>query len=340
MNEQKQRIDQHLDRLENNDVSKYKPKFLGMGAEQMVFGLEGKENSVVKVNVGMLYRFLHQFNPETNEVEINQEQQRKIDDFIQLDRERAKTMRKYFGRHYLMERAMTMNVPVTKALLGEAYTDQDRFVQTFPSGEIELPSIVRIQEKAPKAMQESSASFNFSYLETEQISVGDYEKLNAMLIDQTEPFDLSFYKQNTSQELTLLLQNLESDEQLRETIKAFLEQVIEYVEKTGEVLDIAGEDNVQFYKEGDTWDYVLLDAKYPKPDLVRQAQEFLQNLVDGKEVKEWHLWVIGNYVNFLRTMNAFAELVGLEKRLHISIAIAPISQKLLSQIKTFRESKQ
>jgi hypothetical protein len=60
-----------------------------------------------------------------------------------------------------------------------------------------------------------------------------------------------------------LLDQAATDAQLSAVLKDFTERTMAYSQETGEILDLAGADNVTVFRKDGTWRYRLVDALYP-----------------------------------------------------------------------------
>ncbi len=127
-----------------------------------------------------------------------------------------------------------------------------------------------------------------------------------------------FFAIKTHSNLKILLDKSESDENLRKTLKELVERIISYTEETGEIFDLAGEDNIVLYKEGGKWTYVLTDTQFSgESKMIEKAETILLKLSEGKEIDEKEKHVLLNIFCFIWTVNGLAEQVGLQKRINI-----------------------
>ncbi len=112
-------------------------------------------------------------------------------------------------------------------------------------------------------------------------------------------------------------------DQLRNTAKTSVEQLIEYSAKSGEILDFAGADNIQFAKEtpNGPWKLRMPDPLISdSPDApinLKAFQKTLQKIQRGETTEMSDYVVLMNGLNTVKTLNGFAAALGSEKRLQI-----------------------
>ncbi len=328
MNETAGRVNQEIKKIEDNVlVEKYKPSFLGMGGEQMVFALEDHPDSVLKVNMQALHRVLELGFIDKD---LSEEAKGKVSNFIKKDKERSNLLKQHFGKSYLPERAALVGLPLTKALVAEAFMDHSHLVQKFPEGVHDVSSVVRIQKKAPEEINSTGAeTISFRYIERDRLSEDEYELLCKMLIGESVSFEKDQFEKTLSLEGISLVKKIKEDEEFKTIVKDFVEKSITYTEETGEVLDLAGGDNVVFYERGGDAAYTLIDAKYPREGMVELSKGFYEELKQGGELKYWNLLVLANFFNYVRTINGLAILSGSDKRLKL------LTEDIAGTAKTF-----
>ena len=90
-----------------------------------------------------------------------------------------------------------------------------------------------------------------------------------------------------------------------------------YTQKTEEIFDLAGQDNIVFSKKGETWIYTLVDTLYPGEKMIGKTKIILLKLSMGNEIDSYERNVLLNVFNFVRTVNGLAEQMDIQKRISI-----------------------
>jgi len=305
---------------------KYAPEFLGAGGDNVVYDIPGRPDIVVKGSTYGLYQTLalgeDSVNAETVEDSLLLMDMREE---LKKDGELRGKLFSYFGReHVLPQKRFLMKVPVTKTILDET---ERKFKGEFYSESVkkdvdEAWTIVTIQRKL-ELLSDQYVSASTGVVEVSAIKHGlwkdkEYMKeyhavSDALVSGQDENIsveDIAFVIKAPG--LLSVVQQAEKDPEFKTMLQDFVEKAIAFAEDTGEMLDIAGRDNVVFLKEQGAWSYKLLDPTYPFADgVLTKARE-----VYGKphrSNKEWNILLQG--LNFVRGLNAMAKISGSKKRL-------------------------
>ena len=114
------------------------------------------------------------------------------------------------------------------------------------------------------------------------------------------------------------MEKSESDPKLGDVLHELIEKIISYTERTGEILDIAGDDNIIFFQKDNMWSYILVDAKYPgNNDVMRGLKLNLDKLKYEIETEEIGENILLNAFNYIRTINGIAEQLGIKARISV-----------------------
>ena len=328
-----EKVSNGYDRLpEKHDlVLKYKPVFLNRGGEHLVYTVDGHPNVVIKASTykikDSVFKIIEQ-GLSNSDLSLGTEAEREYSDEIKQKNNEAIALRSYFGNeHTLKERRYLMKVPITFELLQEIFTN-DYFGRTLPESAKNIKEVwthVVVQEYAPVFEDPNRVSFNYgSFVEDGPIDNPQrYQKVTDSTLDKSlvgfnmEEF-VSLQDHSKNKSLSELIALSKKDEQLREQLTFFVIIAIQYAENTGQILALAGEDNVSFYKEKNVWNFMLVDALSNLPEPIFQktkdlGQKFLDNVVLTQEDREY----IKRGINFVRTINGVALSLGLTEKLNL-----------------------
>ena len=300
-------------------IGHYKPEFLGEGAEHAVFEIAGHPNIVAKIRTGegaQIIRYNHEnaMPPDMLDEKVKKD----IERIMKEDEGRFLLLKEYFPDSFLNERQTVMQIPMTNELA------KTLFGQTIPAFErldsYTIPMRVRFQERIPQGAQKPEATdLKFRYLERRPISAGMYERLSGVLdgkITGEEYF--SSYEEGEK-----MIKTLRENDGAKKALRDFVKRAIEYSEDTGEALDLAGQHNVILFDDKGTWRVILPDGMYPQKDLWSDAREVAEAYTTHHDLNSHDANVLMNGMNYARTINALADVVGIKERLFISRGTIP-----------------
>ena len=307
-----------LDGLPQDIVRRHGPEFLARGGEHLVYELPGHPESVAKVDVlslrrGMEYNQEHGFPLDTLGVEL----QLRADVSIEQQRERFLTMQKCYGpEHVPNMRKYLVRVPVTKKILDEIFEGK------APGYPTEVPAIISIQRKVEGLHGEEYQTMVAEYARGERSLPLDYSKITDELVfgsSESVNTDIeTFIDMQGDEYIGALIDEMKKEESLKESITDFIKKTIDYVNSAGEIIDIQGDGNVSFVKgEDGTWNYILVDALYPRGALtMHEIKTIFINFKEKKNFEERDYSIMFSALNFIRTINGFAKYLGLGARIN------------------------
>jgi len=313
-------------------VEKYKPEFVGVGGQYVVYSLPDYPNHVVKVEADMLLRTTEGRLKTGKAPNLEVVQQR-----LNEQNRRIGALREHFGpEHALEQSSHYLKVPVNKRLISEVYARHRK--GTTPPSEMlnfegnESWSIVSVQEKCPELSDPNRMSVTSGYAETrEEANKPDFQDTYRQVTQETI-FDTKSKGTVIPEDLARLHPRLEKplfaakdDPEFRDCLKDFAKKSIQYTLDTGEALDLAGQDNVIFFKNSEgKWSYKLPDALYPSPPLnsegkVKEVQDIIAHAsTDGvNALNNGERNVLMNTVNYVRVVNGLANWLGVEERINL-----------------------
>ncbi len=292
---------------ENDLVERYHPRFLARGGDHLVYELIEHPDVVVKASTFRIKDILVD-NAERGEAldSLSDAQRAQITTKLKEKDEQSRNLRKYFGNgHTLAERRYVMKVPVTGEIVVDIF-EGDWKKRVPPLGSLSIGeawSSVVIQQRAEAIRDPAHLSLNFGgFLEE-----GKYD--------------------DTAIQNILAL--AEQDPTLKNSLQEFVSKAISYANETGNILAMAGKDNVIFYKEdrdvdGDgnanKWNYLLVDAlPIHNESVFKMSQEISQKIANHEEITPHEKTLLMKGSNFTRTINNLAEKLGMSEHLELYI---------------------
>ncbi len=312
-------VNYELDPALHELTSRYRPKYLAKGGEHIVYDIPEHPEVVVKVNASSLKRAItwnieHDESADSLPRELELGMRQSLSD----QSERQQTLKVYFGsEHVPSQKGFLLKVPVTEDILRALYREAP------PAMTTEAWSFVTIQKRVEALADPERLTLVCGYAEFNKETDQDlYRKVTEHYVfgkDPEKPMcqEDMLAVQHPS-ELATLLERAKSDEDLHTVLKDLVERIIVYAEETGEILDIAGQDNIILFKKDDAWTYSLVDARYPgESDMMERAKSALRKISEGERIDSRESGILLNSFNFVRTVNGLAELIGVHKRITI-----------------------
>jgi len=326
-----------LDKVEHEAVDKYHPQVLDKGGEHVVYTVEGHRDVVVKVATGPLkdtldkifYKKYQKTHHKERAVSRQDFQETIFDekDIMKKDIasgvKRYERMREWFGKeHVLPQRRVIAEVPLTKEIIDELYENKS------PGFIDKVKAIITVQKYTKEVNDPEHLAIVSGYAEQGGVPEKMYSKATQHLIFGKTPEQKidqkELLKVQSTLDLKKLFSALEKNEEIKKALKEFVIKAIAYSQETGEILDIAGHDNIIFYKkdhdkkEG-AWTHLLIDAIYPgSPDIIDKSKEVLSAISSGQTIGVNEKIILLNSFNYIRTINGLAEQLGVEERIQIA----------------------
>ncbi len=324
-----------IDQVEHDLVSRYRPKFLAKGGEHIVYEVPEHPDIVVKVSTDPLKKIIDWNAEHGRPVDsLPAELEPRIREYLKSETARYQLLKKYFGAdHVPSKKEFLVKVPVTQEVLNALYEGNP------PAATKEAWSVVMVQKRIEALNDPNRLAVVAGYAENNEVPKDLYDKATEHFVFGKNPEEKiekeKFFEIQSHDDLKALLARSESDESLRESLQELIEKAITYTEETGEIFDLAGQDNIVFSQKDGRWTYSLVDALYPgESKAVEKAKIALLKLSAGSEIDEHEKNLLLNVFNFVRTINGLAELMGVQKR--ISIVPEGMTQERLDFLKIIR----
>lgn len=329
-----------IESVDNDVVAKYKPKFLSMGGEHVVYEIPEHSDIVIKVPyhaIKMILDFGISHDGTPGEIGKNNEELAR--QYLNNERQRYLNFKKYFGAdHVLNQRKYIKRVPITTEILSVIY---DGDIPQVLDGIKEIETVVVIQSKS-REISNDHISFNFGYIEDQIDDPQEYLKyLNDFVCNPKKGTGIGAEILNfpINIQVKKLIQESESDVSLRDRLFEFFSSAIKYSNETGETLDLIGKDNVIFFKNSDgTWNYKLLDALQSNGGWfkINEVFEKLIELENNPEITKEYSGLFLNGPMYISMMNLGAEIFGIKERINgIGRDINIDAKKVLENLKVF-----
>lgn len=310
-------------------IEHYKPKFLARGGDHLVYTVEDHPDMVVKASTFKIKDILHE-NAKNNQPldSLSEDQKTKFEKEIFDKNLQITQLREFFGReHTLSEKRYLMKIPVSNEVLREIFKDDWKKRQPPINSQtlIEAWASVAVQKKSEEILDPDHNGLSCGgFLEDREYKSSDYKELNnKFCVNPThdqEDRNVFFNLQDNPEihAISDLLTLAVNDQGLRELMQELNKKMINYAENTGNILALAGKDNIIFYRKNDLWNYLLVDALtiHDEP-VLHFAREAIHKYLNNEQLTDHEKILIIKALNFTRIVNGLALCLDIEERLNI-----------------------
>lgn len=213
-------------------------------------------------------------------------------------------------------------VVVQFLLQGALIAEPHRLIPAVnPEAVYRLPALVRYQDFLPQLSDPATKHFSLSLHYVELFDDRPPDELytavnNSLVLNRPGKFNEEHFRYCfAGTKLSELYEASKTDPALRRSMRNFLPRGIDFMNKTGEVIDIAGDGNVIF----NAGNYYLPDALV-SPNFegaLRLSGNTLRRLKHGEEIAGSEAWMLTFTLSIVRAMNAMAQALGVDKRVHV-----------------------
>jgi hypothetical protein len=310
--------DYGFDNVEHELVSRYQPKFLAKGGEHIVYEVPGHPDIVVKLETGLLKEII-EWNLERGQPidSLPAELKPRVSEYLEQEAACHQQLKRYFGvDHVPGLKEFLVKIPITRNILNALYEGNP------PAATDKVWGVVMIQKRAEALNDPNRLVVLSGYVEDGKAPEDlDNEATRHFVFGKSPEERIEkekLFKIKSHGNLRVFLEKLESDEDLRELLKELVEKIITYTEETGEILDLAGQDNVVLFQKDGKWTYELVDASFSGGNkMFKKTKTTLLKFSDGSEIGEQEKHILLNVFCFIWTVNGLAEQVGAQKRINI-----------------------
>ncbi len=315
--------------LDHDIVAHYKPKYLARGGDHLVYEVADHPDVIIKASTFIIKDILS--SNEKNKLppaSFSGDLRKELEDEISQKNIQIRQLRKYFGNeHTLSERRYLAKVPITKEILDEIFKN-DWKKRVTPEGSSELKEVwsaIIVQERADAIKDTNHLGLYFgSFLEERDFDPAKYQALNKLLIQnsiQSEgDVDLFLCLQDNPKTHALrdILEKSENDILLKNKLEELINNIILYANNTGNILALAGGDNLILYPEDNGWNYLLLDVLPIHNETVfSDSKEIISKLLKGENVSQHDKTLLMKALNFTRTINGLTLSLKMPNRLNL-----------------------
>lgn len=271
-----------LPQTENGAIDLTKMKKIGHGGTQDVFMLKDESFPfVIKVNRASL-------KMKTKE---------RLEKY-KADNAAYKALHNSFGDHCTVEQLLLRDVSddsgTKKAIIS---------VADFEEG---------FQKESKLGLQDSDFSWNDVTVVKNADAYDDMLK-SVFFPGKAHLFDLNTLEAMNPQ-VAKLANLIRQEPDFRDAVKEFLTQFREYFSKTGQYLDIAGRDNIIFFKDDKSWTFKL--GTVIKVETAKKFEDSLNWLHNGSKEIEGsgdHMWMLRYCFHWTKALNTLAMMVGMDR---------------------------
>lgn len=298
-------------------VSKRRPKFLAAGGERLVYEIPGHPAVVVKVAI----------RPLEKTIALNAARGRPLDALpAEWKRRAAKDLRgEVARRRRLIARFGAEQVPAQRDLLAKVPVC-GRMARALrkdgPPPPKEAWTVVSVQKRVAALADPQRLRIAAGYAEHGPVPEALYVRATEHLVFGMHPAERidrrRFLQIQSHPDLKALLAKAGRDGGLRRAIREWAERTIAHVAATGELFDLAGKDNIVFFRRGGAWTCALVDVRDPgAPGSLARVRNLLFKLAGRREIGAREAVALLNLFNFVRTVNGLAELTGSRERIRL-----------------------
>lgn len=299
----------------------YDPKRMEAGIENIVFGTKANEDVVIKVSGMVTREIVHNAMREGLHInEISEKKKEEILERIKADKERQRTLKNFFGKeHILPSRASLKKVPVSKEMLEEML--KRKLPREVPS----LWTIVTVQKRSrglsPEVPDEQKFSLTASYPEASEHRPEAYDEVTKAFVlnpDSSNGSGVSpemFALIEKNEQLQVLISMASENKNLKATLQDFITKAIAYSDATGEIIDVAGKNNVTLFQENGKWNYEFIDHLHPDKNILTHTREILAK--KDEELTDYEKSIVVNAVHYIRFINGLATFLDVPQRIQL-----------------------
>ncbi len=318
-------------------ISRFKPEFYKRGGDHLVYRVPKHPELVVKASWRKIKDILYECYTKgiTDEDSMRAYAEVYSAGDVWRKNAEARNLWRHFGSdHALQERRYLMQVPISAEILEELFRD-DYIGRKLPEEARKVRSVwthVAVQKFSEEAEYPGRLAFSFgNYPENSSQDEAVYLKMTHDLLEGRQVDEkefLEFQDLSSGRFLTHLTERAHTDSGLKDALIDFVQKAISYAKNEGQILALAGEDNVIFFKENGSWSYKLIDAMpVPTQPIYKEAQEYLVRQPRGVFDKRQRGDLIRS-INFVRAINGVAAALGISDR----ITLPNISDHILKQL--------
>ena len=311
----------------------YRPEYLSKGGEHLVYDMPDHPDVVVKLNVKSVGDALDL--AERLHIKVDSDDPTFVDELekrLGHRRKMQEALRRSFGReHVVPQKYFLVDAPMPLEIKDslESMRDFEQWKlpeKIPPTAKAVVAVQPRLKELAgphlsptvrslegsklmPKILYDRDRKKSYLHLMEGLMSAEDAEAMN---INREE-----FTSLIGSYDLTKLLQEAESDTELKAVLLDFVEHAVDFAERTDEILDLAHDNVIFFHDASGHWTYLIVDGIYglQKETLKLGKSAFFKAAwpFDPRKLTDAEGNAIVKAISFTRAINGIGKLVGANK---------------------------
>ncbi len=309
-------------------IEHYQPQFLGEGGNHIVFSSPKHSSVVVKVDKGLLKKtedYLAQHHIDAPDAELLQHAKTFMDQY----RSRVDKLKIFFPPLSILgERLFFTQVPVPT----QKQKDGMRTLKEKMGW-----GIVRVQDRIPTDADQI-VSLDSPYPERRKVDQRDperYWKTTKALLkgEDCDLADSSWIQPR----LERYIARAKNDEVFRSALVDFIERAITYTEKTGQLLDLVGGENLVFLQNASqrSWRFLLVDVLPTRAQTVSEVIAALDRFKRGERVNPEIYSQLLNGLHWVRCINGLASGLHIPHRIHALESLVRLSEEQRAALYTF-----
>lgn len=310
-------------------VEYYQPKFLARGGDHLVYEVVDHPDVVIKASTFKIKDILCENADNDEPLDfLSETQKERLQKEADLKNQQIKNLRQYFGKeHTLIEKRCLMKVPITKVLIDEIFKDdwKNRLPPEGSENMKELWSSVVLQKRTRETENPGHLGlYSGGFLEESEFHQLEYENLNNAFIlrHQVTDEDLeSFFKLQDNPKthaLKDIVLAAEQDRSLKDVLKELIAKIMSYAKDTGNILALAGKDNIILYQHSGVWNYLFIDVlPLHNESIFKDAQDSIHRYANGGKLMEYDKMLVMKALNFTRIINGLGASLGMIERLDL-----------------------
>lgn len=285
--------------IESAPLKKYGLKFMGIGAENICFEVEGSSRKLIKVNLHTLrLKVLQLLNdPRLKDISISSlEQEENIVEY----QEQEKNIKDVFGEEHVLNRGVfRKKIPLNKELILNILTKEERSLadKLNQDNEYEIEMLVHTQLIAQELK-------NKRLHHTEDFAT---DLITSTNFKSSKNIDEALEKIRGIVNSEFIIEKV-NNFKYGSVIEEITKKIIKYVKKTGLMLDIFGPNNITMFTEMDgKVNFHLTDVILPGP-----LKNWNKNIKDDKNFE-----LLRHTYTFYYSLSNLAERIGIEEKLEL-----------------------
>ncbi len=283
---------------ETEPIKKFGLKFLGLGADSIVFETPGSESKVMKVNIEDVIIGVINILNNNDTYQPNERRKQLIDERKKIKEDISEV----FGEEHLLRSGLfKVKIPVTKNIIEKVMADSNfddqelssTVRQMSPDHILGIETIAETQIKAQELLNPKKfncVDFKIPLITDDNFhGAGSINKAMNLIRDIVDKDFLLQFNEN------------DFDTKQLGTIREILIKIIKFTKKTGMMLDIFGPNNITiFTNEDGVTDYHLLDVILPG-----QQKRWSKNISEDQRFDLFRHYYTYYYYSIKRLANKF-----------------------------------